>query len=160
MSDFSRGGGVRQDRSVDQVPQLVERARELAREVGFPLTKQESGPDRASASLPGVGQFLGVLAAGCHGGRIAEIGTGAGIGTAWMASMMPADCTLVTAEIDERLAAVAASLLAADPRVEVLIGDARELLAPRAPFADPRLVSAEVVLPDLRNSLLVGTRRS
>jgi predicted O-methyltransferase YrrM len=202
--------------SVDQVPELVERARELAREVGFPLTKQEAGPDRASASLPGVGQFLGVLAAGCHGGRIAEIGTGAAIGTAWMASSMPADCTLVTAEIDEHLAAVAAGLLAADPRVEVLTGDARELLTPRAPFdllfadggwrdpaglaslvdmvriggqvvmddvtparllppgspllvsdvkrelffADPRLVSAEFVLPDLRNSLLVGTRRS
>jgi hypothetical protein len=26
-------------------------------------------------------------------------------------------------------------------------------------FGDPRLISAEVVLPDLRNSLLVGTRR-
>ena len=27
-------------------------------------------------------------------------------------------------------------------------------------FGDPRLISAEVVLPDLRNSLLVGTRRN
>jgi hypothetical protein len=27
-------------------------------------------------------------------------------------------------------------------------------------FADPRLVATEVVLPDLENSLLVGTRRS
>jgi hypothetical protein len=25
-------------------------------------------------------------------------------------------------------------------------------------FAEPRLIAAEVVLPDLRNSLLVGTR--
>jgi predicted O-methyltransferase YrrM len=197
------------------VPGLVERAREVAREVGFPLTKEESGEGRASASLPGVGQFLGVLAAGCHGGRIAEIGTGAGIGAAWMASMMPADCTLVTAEIDERLAAAAARLLAGDPRVQVLAGDAREVLTARAPFdllfadggwrdpaglaslvdlvriggrvvmddvtpaellppgspllasdvkrelffGDPRLVSTEVVLPDLRNALLVGTRR-
>lgn len=30
----------------------------------------------------------------------------------------------------------------------------------RAFFEDPRLISAEVVLPDLRNSLLVGTRVS
>jgi predicted O-methyltransferase YrrM len=198
-----------------EVPRLVERARELAREVGFPLTKDEPGPDRVSASLPGVGQFLGVLAAGCHGGRIAEIGTGAGIGAAWLASLMPADCTLVTAEIDERLAAAAARLLAGDPRVQVLAGDARQVLTARAPFdllfadggwrdpaglaslvdlvriggrvvmddvtpaqllppgsplldsdvkrelffGDPRLVSTEVVLPDLRNSLLVGTRR-
>ncbi len=128
---------------------------------------------------------------------------------------MPAGCVLVTAEIDEGLAAAAARLLAADPRVSVLTGDAREVLAPLGPFdllfadggwrdpaglatlvdlcrvggrlvmddvtpslarppgsppetadvkrqlffGDPRLISAEVELPDLRNSLLVGTRR-
>ncbi|MDR2987761.1 MAG: class I SAM-dependent methyltransferase, partial [Nocardiopsaceae bacterium] len=146
---------------------------------------------------------------------VGEIGTGTGLGAAWMASAMPADCVLITAEIDPRLAAAAARLLAGDPRVEVLTGDAREVLAPRGPFdllfadggwrdpaglatlvdlvrvggrlvmddvtpalarppgpespepdvkrqlffGDPRLISAEVVLPDLRNSLLVGTRR-
>jgi predicted O-methyltransferase YrrM len=199
---------------MEEFPALVERARAVAIEAGFPLTKHESGPDRPSASLPGVGQFLGVLAAGCQGGRIGEIGTGAGLGAAWMASAMPADCHLVTVEIDERLAATAAKLLAGDPRVQVLTGDARELLPPHAPFgllfadggwrdpaglsslvdlvrvggrlvmddvtpttllppdspllatdvkrrlffADPRLISTEVVLPDLRNALLVGTR--
>src|SRR5436190_14090692 len=119
---------------MEELPPLVQRACALARQVGFPLTRDEAGPGRPSACLPGVGQFLGVLAAGCHGGRIGEIGTGAGIGAAWMASAMPADCVLITAEIDPRLAAAASQLLAGDPRVEVLAGDAREVLAARAPF--------------------------
>jgi len=201
---------------MDEIPPLVERARAVARQLGFPLTREEAGPGRPSACLPGVGRFLGVLAAGCRAGRIAEIGTGAGVGAAWMASAMPADCLLITAEIEPQLAAAASRLLAGDPRVQVLTGDAREVLAPRGPFdllfadggwrdpaglatlvnlvrmggrivmddvtpalarpagpaspdpdvkrqlffGDPRLISAEVVLPDLRNSLLVGTRRS
>ena len=201
---------------MDEIPPLVERARAVARQVGFPLTRQEAGPGRPSACLPGVGRFLGVLAAGCRAGRIGEIGTGAGVGAAWMASAMPADCVLITVEIDPRLAAAASRLLAADPRVEVLTGDAREVLARRGPFdllfadggwrdpsglaslvdlvrvagrvvmddvtplaalppdsplrsgdvkrelffGDPRLYSVEVVLPNLENSLLVGTRLS
>ena len=203
---------------MDEYPPLVEQARTLAREMGFPLTRQESaaGNGGPSASLPGVGQFLAVLAAGCHGGRIGEIGTGTGVAAAWMASVMPPDCTLVTVEIDGPRAAAAAGLLAADGRVTVLSGDARALLGPHAPFdllfadggwrdpaglgtlvdlvrvggqlvmddvtplrrlppdsplrsgdvkrellfGDPRLCSAEVVLPDLENSLLVGTRLS
>jgi predicted O-methyltransferase YrrM len=197
-------------------PPLVTRATELARSIGFPLTREEAGPGPAnpSASLPGVGRFLAVVAAGCTAGRIGEIGTGTGIGSAWMASAMPADCTLVTVEIDRGRATAAAGLFEADRRVTVLTGDARDLLPPLAPFdllfadggwrdpaglgslvgllrvggmlvmddvapaalpgeesallagelkrglffGDPRLVSAEVVLPDLRNALLAGTR--
>jgi predicted O-methyltransferase YrrM len=105
-----------------------------SRAVGFPLTREEAGPGQRSACLPAVGRFLRVLAAGCLGGRIGEIGTGAGVGAAWMASAMPADCVLVTVEIDERLAAAAAGLMATDQRVGVLAGDARDLLPARAPF--------------------------
>ena len=198
------------------MPPLVVRAGELAGALGFPLTREEAGPGQPSACLPGVGRFLAMLAARCRGGRIGEIGTGAGIGAAWMASAMPDDCVLITTEIDQRLAAGAAELLATDPRVEVLAGDAADLLPARAPFdlvfadgswhdpaglasltgllgigghivmddvtprsllpaesplrrhdakrefffGDGRLISAEVVLPDLCNSLLVGTRRA
>jgi predicted O-methyltransferase YrrM len=197
------------------LPPLVARAYQLARTLGFPLTREEAGPDRPSACLPGTGQFLGVLAAGCRGGRIGEIGTGAGIGTAWLAGAMPADCALVTADIDERLVAAVGGLMADDDRVDVLAGDAYQVLPRQGPFdllfadgawrdptgwdsmvgllrpggrivmddvtpagrlpadsplrdhdakrefffAHPELTSAEVVLPDLRNSLLVGTRR-
>jgi len=196
---------------MDDVPPLVATARAAARRAGFPLTREEARGAGPSASLPDVGRFLAVLAAGCRGGRIAELGTGVGVGTAWMASAMPEDCVLITVEIDERLASVARNVLAADHRVRVITGEAgstlpglapfdlifadggdlqgidlvgllnmggrivnddvtpRQLLPEDSPFRtddpkrraffeDNRLVSAEVVLPDLRNSLLVGTR--
>lgn len=192
------------------LPPLVARAYASARALGFPLTREEAGSSGPSSSLPDVGRFLGMLAAGCVGGRIGELGTGAGIGAAWMAAAMPADCQLITAENDRELARAARELFADDPRVEVIAGDGVTTLAGRGPFdllfadggspsgvdlvswlriggrvvnddvtpvlalplgspflaadekrqffADPRLASAEVVLPDLRNSLLVGTR--
>jgi predicted O-methyltransferase YrrM len=199
---------------MDQFPPLVTRAQAAARQAGFPLTREEAGPGRPSACLPGVGRFLAVLAAGCAGGRIGELGTGAGIGAGWIASAMPADCVLVTAEIDESLASAARELLAADPRVEVITGDAFRVIPSRGPFdllfadsgvrdpadfavlvsllrvggrivmddvtpehalppdsslraddikrsfftSESRLTWTEIVLPDLRNSLLVGTR--
>ena len=196
-------------------PELVSRALAAARESGFPLSREDGERlGMPSASLPAVGQFLAVLAAGCFGGTIAEFGTGTGVGAAWMASAMPADCTLVTAELDPGRAALAASVLSADPRVQVIEGDADTVLAPLAPFdlifndggqrdaasfaarvgmlkaggyivsddltpvaalppgspylsddpkrrlwsAEPRLRWTEVVLPDLANSLLFGTR--
>jgi predicted O-methyltransferase YrrM len=196
---------------MDDFPPLVARARRLATQAGFPLTRQEAAGTGPSASLPGVGRFLAMLAADCAGGRIGEMGTGVGIGTAWMASTMPADCTLITAEIDQERAEAARKLLAEDRRVEVVTGDSAVVLSGRGPFdllfcdggggdyaglvglvrvggrivmddvtpqkalpadsplrgndpkrrfffSDPRLVSVEVVLPDLENSLLVGTR--
>jgi predicted O-methyltransferase YrrM len=203
---------------MEEFPPLVVQANALARQVGFALTREEAGPDSATPSccLPGVGRILAVLAAGCYAGRIGEIGTGVGVGSAWMASSMPADCTLVTVEIDEDRAAHAGRLLASDGRIMVLAGDARELIPSHAPFdllfadgarpdhmaysslvdllrvgsqlvmddvkpvaslpadsplrtsdvkrafffGNPRLVSTEIVLPDLHNSLLIGTRLS
>jgi predicted O-methyltransferase YrrM len=196
------------------LPALVERAYAAARSTGFPLTRQDPGHGRGSGCLPGTGRFLAMLAAGCHGGRIAELGTGTGVGTAWMAGSMPSDCILVTAEIDPVRATAAARALAGEPRVQLLTGDAMTVLAPFAPFdlifadggmreadafgvlvgwlrpggrivtddmtpvlalpadspfrerdakremfaAEDGLTWTEVVLPDLANSLLVGTR--
>jgi len=189
-----------------QFPALVQQAYAGASRIGFPLSGQQSG-GAGSACLPGTGRFLAMLAAGCL--RIGELGTGAGIGTAWMVSTMPAECTLVTAEIDEQRAAIARELFAHDPRVTVITGDAFPAISLGGPydllfsdggggqadlvdllavggrvvmddvtpvallpadspyrtgdakrefFASPRLASAEVVLPDLRNAVLVGTR--
>ena len=191
---------------MDDLPPVVQQAYAAARRVGFPVSKDESA-GTGFACLPDTGRFLAMLAASCT--RIGELGTGAGIGTAWMASAMPAECTLVTAEIDEQRAAAAREVFADDPRVTVVTGDAfsaislggpydllfsdgggaqdtlvdllaiggrivmdditpAELLPPDSPFrtgdgkreffASPRLASTEVVLPDLRNALLVGTR--
>jgi predicted O-methyltransferase YrrM len=195
---------------LEALPPLVQRACIVARSMGFALTRAESA-GTGSASLPGTGRFLAMLAAGCAGGQIGELGTGTGVGSAWIAGAMPADCTLITAEIDEQRAEAARELFADDPRVRVITGDAFPEISARAPydllfsdggtssgtggligllriggrivmddvtpatllppdspylsgdpkrefFGDPRLVSAEVVLPDLLNSLLVGTR--
>lgn len=119
---------------MDEPPPLVVRAQALAREIGFPLTRQEAGHAGSSASLPDVGRFLAVLAAGCTGGRIGELGTGVGIGTAWMASAMPADCLLITVETDDHRATKARELFADDPRVEVITGDSMRILSGMAPF--------------------------
>jgi predicted O-methyltransferase YrrM len=192
------------------VPDLVAQAEQVARTAGFPLTREEAPPGEPSACLPGVGRFLAMLAADCR--SIAELGTGAGIGTAWLATAMPPDGRLITAELNAGLAAAARALFTADSRVEVITGDAMRAIAGRGPFdlifadcgvrdeeqfsrlvdqlrpggrivmddvtptaagerapaddlkrgffTSPRLVSTEVVLTDLRNSLLVGTRIS
>jgi predicted O-methyltransferase YrrM len=103
------------------VPPLAARAAALAAECRF-----------ERSSIPEVGRFLAVLAAGRK--RLAEAGTGVGYGAAWLAAGMPADASLVTVEPDAALAAAAARLFESDSRVEVVHGDAREELPARAPF--------------------------
>lgn len=51
-----------------------------------------------------------------------------------MTSAMPSTARLVTIEIDARRAAAAAKLFAQDDRVQVLNGDAEELIRDHAPF--------------------------
>jgi hypothetical protein len=60
---------------MEQFPPLVIRAQALAQQAGFALTREQAGPGRLSACLPGVGRFLAVLAAGCAGGQIGERGS-------------------------------------------------------------------------------------
>lgn len=63
-----------------------------------------------------------------------EIGTGVGVGTAWMAAGLPPGVLLYTAELDPHRAAAAAELFADDPGVHVLQGDWRASLPLQAPF--------------------------
>ncbi|MGW4378418.1 O-methyltransferase [Kitasatospora sp. NPDC004531] len=74
------------------------------------------------------GQLLRTLAAARPGGRILELGTGAGASTSWLLSGMDADTTLLSVEQDPVVAAVAAAHLGADPRLELVVGDGAELL--------------------------------
>ena len=105
------------------VPPLVVRAKAAAEGIGFEKSCRD-----------GDGMLLHVLAGRRGLGRVAEIGTGAGIGTAWLASALPPGVPLLTAERDERLATAAANLFADDPDVDVLHGDWRDVLPPHAPF--------------------------
>ena len=104
-------------------PALARRARALAAELGF-----------ERSSLPEVGALLRALAAARPGGRLAEVGTGTGAGTAWLADGLDAGARLVTVEIDPAAAAAAAELFADEARVEVVEGDWLEVLPARAPF--------------------------
>lgn len=80
------------------------------------------------SSIPEVQALLRVLAVGR---RCAEIGTAFGEGAAAIADTA---ASVVTVEIDEERAAVAAERLRERTNVELLVGDWRELLPPRAPF--------------------------
>ena len=82
---------------------------------------------------PEVGLLLHALAAQHGRTRVGEIGAGAGVGTAWLASALDPGVPLFTVERDARLAAAVRGLFADDPDVYVLEGDWRELEA-EAPF--------------------------
>ena len=114
----------------DDIPRLVRRAEAVAERFSFGRAATP-GP---SSCTEATGRLLAMLAAGRVDGRLGEIGTGVGYGSAWMASAMPADATLVTIEIDGVRASAARRLFAADPRVRVRWGDARLLVERDAPY--------------------------
>ena len=78
--------------------------------------------------------LLHVLAARRGVERVAELGTGAGVGTAWLAAALLPGVPLYTVEVEPARARAAATLFAADPDVHVLEGPWRDVLAPHAPF--------------------------
>jgi predicted O-methyltransferase YrrM len=104
-------------------PPLVTRARALEQELGF-----------THSSIPEVGRLLHVLAAQRGRTRVGELGTGCGVGAAWIVSALPPAVPFVTVELDERLAGASAELFAADENVRALHGDWHELMPPEAPF--------------------------
>ena len=91
--------------------------RVAAHEAGFSMSCEER-----------TGSLLAVLAAARPGGRILELGTGAGTGTAWLVSGMDATASLVTVELDVTVQAIAREQLGADPRVTFVTGDGGEWL--------------------------------
>lgn len=108
---------------MSEFPPLVERALGLERELGF-----------ERSSIPEVGRLLHVLAGQRGRARVGEIGTGSGVGAAWLVSALPPAVPFVTVELDAGRAAAAARLFAEDENVKVLHGDWHELMQPEAPF--------------------------
>lgn len=78
------------------------------------------------------GRLLATLAASREN-LLAETGTGAGVGAAWIVSALRPGARLVTVDRDPTLADSARALFAGDDRVEVLTGDWSQL-AGRGPF--------------------------
>jgi predicted O-methyltransferase YrrM len=106
-------------------PEAVARATEVAAVAGFTLSCE-----------PETGSLLAVLAAAVPpGGRILELGTGAGVGTAWIAHGLAgrADVEVVTVDIDPATAALAART-ALPSYVRRVVGDAVEVTAREGAF--------------------------
>ena len=97
-----------------------------------------------------------MLAASRGRGRVAEIGTGTGVGAAWIVSALPQQVPFFTTEIDEARAAAARELFAADENVHVLAGDWRELLPAEAPFDLLFYDAAKQLRPQEDGELVVG----
>lgn len=120
-----------------KIPAIVQQAIQLAEKLGFPLMPEgrpigHTGP--ASACIPAVGQLLRMLVAGYPGGKIAEFGTGSGVGTAWMACGLSGNAQLYSADIDANLVAHVSELFANYPNVTIRQGDFTEVLANEMPF--------------------------
>ena len=94
------------------LPRALEAIRADTARIGFTL-----------ASEPKTGALLRALAASKPGGRLLELGTGTGVGTAWLLDGMDADSRLISVDSDPLAQAVAARHLGDDPRVTFHAGD-------------------------------------
>jgi predicted O-methyltransferase YrrM len=94
------------------------------------------------ASEPKTGALLAALAASKPGGRFLELGTGTGIGTAWLLAGMDADSRLETVDTDAGVVAVARRHLAADSRVTFHVMDGAEFIG-RSPQGRFDLIYAD-----------------
>lgn len=81
------------------------------------------------SSEPKTGALLATLAASKPGGRLLEIGTGTGIGTAWLLSGMDASARLDTLDTDRAVVEVARRHLGQDARVAFRNEDGAAFLA-------------------------------
>ena len=100
------------DDTPTRTPDALPALRAQARDAGFTRSCEAR-----------TGNLLAVLAAARPAGRILELGTGVGEGTAWLLSGMDEAASLVSVELDPAVQAVARRELGADPRVTFVTGD-------------------------------------
>jgi predicted O-methyltransferase YrrM len=105
-----------------EVPAIVRKALSLSGEQGY-----------LRSSRIETGRLLATLAAS-RSGTLAELGTGCGVGTAWLATGMHDDARVVTVEIEPALAENVCEIFADEAGVEVIAGD-WTTLATYAPFS-------------------------
>jgi predicted O-methyltransferase YrrM len=126
-------------------PPLVAEARARAAELGF-----------ENSSAPETGRLLHLLAAQRGRTRVGEIGTGTGVGAAWIVSALEPSVPFVTVEPDPKRAAAARELFAADENVRVLEADWRDVIAAEAPFDLLFYDGGGKQRPDLDGEAVVG----
>ena len=100
------------------IPPLVQRAMQLAKLQEF-----------ERSCIPEVGRLLGVLASHVQHGVVGEIGTGTGVGAAWMLSHMAPTTRFVTVEEDTGRATAVRNLFRDRSNALVIHGDWHNILA-------------------------------
>ncbi len=105
-----------------ELPEIVSRAFDVSRKRGY-----------VSFCRNETGRLLAALAA-TRAGTLAEIGTGCGVGTAWLRSGVREEARIVSAELDARLAEAAGEIFHDDHQVEVLAAD-WSTMRDRGPFS-------------------------
>ena len=94
------------DGEIMQVPAALDAIRRDTERIGFKM-----------ASEPQTGSLLRALASSKPGGRFLELGTGTGVGTAWLLAGMDAGARLDSVDSDAKAQEVARRHLEHDPRV-------------------------------------------
>lgn len=100
------------DDAPSRFPDSLPTLRAKARAAGFGMSCEDR-----------TGSLLATLAATRPGGRILELGTGVGEGTAWLLSGMRPGSRLISVEIDSAVQSIAREQLGADPRVTFVSAD-------------------------------------
>ncbi len=97
------------------------------------LLKQTAALNFTMASEPKAGALLRVLATSKPAGRMLELGTGTGVGTACLLAGMDAASTLTTVDTDFKIQNAARSALGSDPRLTFVLEDAVDYLRRQPP---------------------------
>src|SRR5437879_7330798 len=95
------------DHEIRQVPAVVDAIRRDTRQLGFTM-----------ASEPQTGSLLRTLAASKPSGRFLELGTGTGVGTAWLLAGMDERSRLESVENEARVLVVAWRSIGQDTRMQ------------------------------------------
>jgi len=111
------------DQEIIGAPTVLEEIRRETKAVGFAMTSE-----------PKTGSLLRSLAASKPKGNFLELGTGTGVGTAWLLAGMDPDSRLVTVDIDANVVQIAQRHLGHDPRVTFQVMDGAAFLERSAPY--------------------------
>jgi predicted O-methyltransferase YrrM len=105
------------DYEIARIPTVLAAIRRDTEAVGFTL-----------ASEPKTGSLLRALAASKPGGRFLELGTGTGVGTAWLLAGMDAGSCLSSVDSDPKVQEIARRHLGHDSRVAFHLADGAAFL--------------------------------
>lgn len=100
------------DHQIVGAPAVLEDIHRETKAVGFAMTSEAK-----------TGSLLRSLAASKPKGNFLELGTGTGVGTAWLLAGMDPDSRLVTVDIDPNVVQIARRHLGHDPRVTFQVMD-------------------------------------